>query len=378
MTDSGNISFSAENGLRKMRILSVRLGSYSSTGGIERACRDSDQILSGAGADLVVLSLWDNGAEMPVSRPGQRYYGCHRSKGLFLWRFFRILLAGRWDVVWIQHRLLAPLAGFVRTLTRARIVVWVFGWEVWSPPGGYARFCLNLADRVLAISTFTAHKCESLYRVSPVRMRICPLGVSQALHTCGGTPVAGIPAGPYVLVVSRLMLPAAEQKGVLRVCEAMAKVIHEVPAAFCVVAGEGPARREIEARVRALGLGDRVVFTGHLSDGELSWVYRNAAVFALPSTVEGFGLVYVEAMINRLPVVAGSQDAAIDVVKPGHSGLLVDPMDVAQIAAALIALLKDKELRVKMGVAGYERVQQEFTCQAMGRRLVEVFRELES
>jgi glycosyltransferase involved in cell wall biosynthesis len=295
----------------------------------------------------------------------------------FLWRFLLSVLSGRWDVVWFQHRLLAPLAGVVRLLTRARIMIWVFGWEVWSPPSTLSRICMGMADRVLSISTFTARKCESLYRIPPDRMRVCPLGVSQRLHTLSGDPVAGIPEGPFVLVVSRLVLPDAERKGVLRVCEAMVKVIEQVPAASCVVVGEGPARLDIQDRVRNLGLAERIVFTGRLSDAQLRWLYRKASVFALPSTVEGFGLVYVEAMVNRVPVVAGRLDATVDVVEDGRTGLLVDPMNVAEIARAVVTLLKDDAFRGIMGTEGYERVQKHFTEEAMGHRLMAVLKEME-
>lgn len=361
---------------RLMRVLAIRLGSYSFTGGIERACRDADRILTGAGMDLAVVSLWDKPEDMPVSCAGSQYYGCSRSKLKFLWRFLVSVLACRWDVVWVQHRLLVPLMGVVRLLTRAKIMIWVFGWEVWSPPSRNSRFFLKLADRVLSISSFTARKCESLYGVPHDRMCVCPLGLSQALEKCEEESVSRLPGGAYVLVVSRLELPAAEQKGVLRVCEAMVKVGAQVPAVSCVVVGDGPARQIIESRVRDLGVADRVVFTGRLSDAALSGVYRKAAVFALPSTVEGFGLVYVEAMAHRVPVVAGNSDAAADVVVEGKTGLLVDPLDVDAVAQALVSLLEDSALREKMGEAGYDRVQKEFTPQAMGQRLLSVFEEM--
>jgi glycosyltransferase involved in cell wall biosynthesis len=179
-----------------------------------------------------------------------------------------------------------------------------------------------------------------------------------------------------VLIVSRLVLPAAEQKGVLRVCEALSKVLAQVPEANCAIVGGGPAQPAIRARIEQLGLAGRIVLTGHLDDAELRWMYEHAAVLALPSTVEGFGLVYVEAMIRRVPVVAGRLDAAVDVVVDGVTGLLVNPLDVDAIAAALVTLLKDETLRAKMGAAGYDRVQEEFTYEAMARRLRKAFEEL--
>lgn len=361
-----------------MRILSIRLGSYSCTGGIERACRDSDRILATAGMHVTVVSLWDLPADMPPVNERERYWGCRRNKGALLWRVLICLLTERWDVVWIQHRLLTPLAGLVRLLSRARLMVWIYGLEVWSPPSAYWRYWLHRADRILAISAFTAEKCAKLYRIPRNRIRVCPLGVSDAMLTPGAPADAPAVRPPYVLAVSRLAWPDAAQKGILRVCEAMRHVVRHVPEASCVIAGDGAGRRVIEEQVAALGLKDRIAFAGRLSDAALRATYAGAKVFALPSTVEGFGLVYAEAMAQRLPVVAGRSDAAIDIVVDGHTGFLVDPLDVEAVGRALVTLLKDETLRAKMGQSGYERVQMEFTQQAMSRRLLAALSELTS
>jgi len=92
-----------------------------------------------------------------------------------------------------------------------------------------------------------------------------------------------------------------------------------------------------------------VVFLGRLSDSELAERYRRAALFAMPSRQEGFGLVYAEAMWHGLPCIGSTSDAAGDVIEDGATGFLVPYGDVGQIARAVSRLLEDAPLRSVMG-----------------------------
>jgi phosphatidylinositol alpha-1,6-mannosyltransferase len=86
-------------------------------------------------------------------------------------------------------------------------------------------------------------------------------------------------------------------------------------------------------------------------------------VFAMPSRVparsagEGFGIVYLEAGVHGLPVVAGRAGGALDAVLDGSTGLLVDPTDHVQVAQAITRLLTDRESAARMGAAGSERAR---------------------
>ena len=86
--------------------------------------------------------------------------------------------------------------------------------------------------------------------------------------------------------------------------------------------------------------------------------YRNAAVFALPSAQEGFGIVFLEAMASSLPVVAARAAAVPEVVADGSTGILVPVNDHAALAEALMKLLQDEQLRRTLGFAGRDRVRQ--------------------
>jgi glycosyltransferase involved in cell wall biosynthesis len=104
-------------------------------------------------------------------------------------------------------------------------------------------------------------------------------------------------------------------------------------------------------------------------------LYRRAAVFALPSRGEGFGLVYLEAMAHRLPCLGSPHDAAKEVIEHGTTGLLVDPQSRSALATAIVELLKNVELRKRLGESGYERLLTQFTFERFQTRFVRLLQD---
>ncbi len=136
-----------------------------------------------------------------------------------------------------------------------------------------------------------------------------------------------------------------------------------------VVAGDGGDRPRLEALAAALGVSGQVLFTGFVSEATLAELYARAAAFAMPSRGEGFGLVYLEAMRAGKPCVAARAGAAAEIVVDGETGLLVDPLDVEEIAAALGRLLAFPAAARAMGEAGRRRLEQRFTPERFRARL---------
>jgi glycosyltransferase involved in cell wall biosynthesis len=111
---------------------------------------------------------------------------------------------------------------------------------------------------------------------------------------------------------------------------------------------------------------------GRVSDAELLASYRSADVFLLPSNQEGFGIVYVEAMRQGCPVIAGNHGGAPEVVDHGVTGFLVEHGDEEAIATRVAELLEDPELRTRMGLAARARVEELFTHRRFSDRMREI------
>jgi phosphatidylinositol alpha-1,6-mannosyltransferase len=131
-----------------------------------------------------------------------------------------------------------------------------------------------------------------------------------------------------------------------------------------VVIGDGPLRGELETLARSHGVEDSVRFLGSVSDEERdSWLAR-ADLLAMPSRLpgdgqagEGFGIAYLEAGAHGKPVVAGNVGGALDAVLDERTGLLVDPTDPRAVAEAIVRLLRDTQLALRLGTAGAARAR---------------------
>lgn len=173
------------------------------------------------------------------------------------------------------------------------------------------------------------------------------------------------PDVPLVGMVARLR----PWKGQARFLRAMARVIEKLPEArFLIVGGEifgveADYERKLHHLANALGLAERVVFTGQLADVRPALAALD--VFVHPGDPEPFGLVNIEAMAMGKPVVAFGHGALPEIVVDGETGLLVPPGEEGALAAAALALLCDPARRGAMGRAGRARVEQCFSAERM-------------
>jgi glycosyltransferase involved in cell wall biosynthesis len=185
--------------------------------------------------------------------------------------------------------------------------------------------------------------------------------IANALDPYWPLPAAAARAEDgYVLAVARLA-PEHAYKGVDRVIDALARI----GSVRLVVAGDGPDRARLEARATAAGIDAR--FSGLVSDAALAELYRGARAFVLPSTGEGFGLVYLEAMAFGLPCVAARAGGAPEVVDDGVTGVVVEPDDDEGLRTAIARVLGDEG--AALGAAGRARVERHFSYAAYEQRV---------
>lgn len=167
-----------------------------------------------------------------------------------------------------------------------------------------------------------------------------------------------------------------EQKGVSYALRAFAHIAHRHPDTYLIIAGDGERRRSLEALAGQLRVADRVRFTGWRSD--LDRILSGLDVFMMPSLWEGFGLVLLEAMRYRLPIIASNVGAIPEVVADGESGVLVRPRDVDGLARALDALLSDRSLRLHMGLMGEDRLETHFSAGRMADETITIYHDIQT
>jgi len=141
-----------------------------------------------------------------------------------------------------------------------------------------------------------------------------------------------------------------------------------------VIAGKkGWLYSEIFSRVKAMGLVDRVVFTGYVAGDDLPALLSGAQLFVFPSLHEGFGLPVVEAMSCGVPVVCSNTSSLPEVA--GDAALLVDPLDTQALAAAMARLLTDESLRADLIARGFRQAER-FSWPRAARQVMDLIEEL--
>ena len=172
------------------------------------------------------------------------------------------------------------------------------------------------------------------------------------------------------------------RKGQDKLIDALCLLRQEFPRLHLVIIGEGRLATGLYDRAQKRGVGERVHLTGALADTTMKEWLRAADLFASPCRsrwggleVEGFGIVFAEAALAGLPVMAGASGGAPEAVVQGDTGLVVDGHSVQQVAAALASLLRrSPEQRRAMGAKGRELALARHTPAVVGERYRELLR----
>lgn len=236
------------------------------------------------------------------------------------------------------------------------------------------RWC-DRADRVIVPSSAIAEVLAGYGVRSPVT--VLPTGLPLDRLT-GGDGAAfrrahGIPPErPTLVHVGRM----AREKNVGFLLEVAARVRRQVPDVLLVLAGEGPARAELERRARELELADHTLFVGYLDrERELLDCYRAGDVFVFASRTETQGLVLLEAMALGVPVVSTAVLGTRDVLAAREGAVIVEE-DRDAFAGAVVGLLGDRDRRRRLGLEGRRHVEEVWATEATTARLLDLYEAL--
>jgi phosphatidylinositol alpha-1,6-mannosyltransferase len=355
------------------RILFAGLAAYGAHGGIQRFNRrvvDTIEAMSPAARTLMLADgpehVLQGNAVLAATR-----WGAGGSRARFTRRF--LAWARQADVLLVGHINLLPFAALYRLIRpKGRVILFAHGVEIWGDPAyrkprgwepGGLRFAV---DRVAVVSAYSRDLMARAFALPGDRFSLFPNAVDLQ-----PMPEDRAPGGPTVLAVSRLAATERE-KHVDKLIRAMPAVLARVPDARLVIVGDGALRAELEALASDLGVAGHVDFRGFVTDAELAEAYARAALFALPSSKEGFGIVYLEAWLRGLPVIASRFGAGAEVVSDGVDGFTVDPADIDRMAEAIAALLSDPAMAARFAAAGREKVEQRYSVGVFTRNLREL------
>ncbi|MBC8263847.1 MAG: glycosyltransferase family 4 protein [Anaerolineales bacterium] len=282
----------------------------------------------------------------------------------------QLLQQGGFDAVECWQPLpLGLTAWLLKRIYRLPVIIWSHGSDllrVQRIPGGMAvlRWTLSQADRLIANSMATQLQMERLGQ-DPARIRVIhpPVEHERFHPNVDPTPIGvrhAIGGAPTILTVARLV----EKKGIDMVLRALPSILCAVPEVRYLIVGDGPLRLQLQALARELGVASHVVFVGVVehNSADLPRYYSACDVYVMPSRsvpghgeIESFGISYLEAGACGKPVIGGKGGGTSEAIEDGVTGLLVDPLDVNEIADTIVEVLKDEELARRLGENGRKR-----------------------
>ena len=233
------------------------------------------------------------------------------------------------------------------------------------------RLMANVPDAVFAVSEQVRRHCIEVDKINPSRVQTVYNGLDLADWNATHAPKS--PNQVLITTVGNIR----RVKGHDVFIKAAASLAPQFPEASFSIAGDvlDPAYfAELEALVRDLNLTGRFRFTGGIAN--LHEHLASADIFVLPSRSEGFSNAIVEAMAASLPVVATDVGGNAEAVQEGLTGSLVPPDDPAALAAAIARLLTDPSQAKAMGEAGRHLASENFTAEAMMRRITATYQSL--
>lgn len=263
------------------------------------------------------------------------------------------LLAGAW--LWGSYLILVHGNDFLAAQGR------------WHRP--FFNYLLKQGRPIIANSRATAVSLEKI------------IGHIATIIYPGTDPVRFSPANrsqsdkiPTLLTIGRLI----PRKGIDTMLWALPTILEEMAVTYHI-GGSGPDRPRLEEIVRELGIEHAVRFLGRVSEEALPQIYANADLFVLPNreikgrgSLEGFGIVFLEANASGLPVIAGNSGGAVEAVQNGKTGLIVSPDSKEELATAVLTLLKNEEKRQQMGEAGRRWVEKEMNWERTAQQFIDL------
>jgi phosphatidylinositol alpha-1,6-mannosyltransferase len=246
--------------------------------------------------------------------------------------------------------------------------VFLHGVEAWCPLPSRTVQLLAAADIRLANSDYTATRVLRAHPgIGPVD--VCPLALPEVPEAPPTTEVTERAADELIVLMVGRLASTERYKGHDEVIGVWPRIVAAIPSARLVIVGDGDDGPRLRRRAAESGVEHTIRFTGFVTRAALEECYSRAAIFALPSRGEGFGLVYLEAMAHRLPCVGSVHDAAREIIRDSVTGRLVDQDEPDQLSAAIIGLLSDAALRYRMGLAAYRRLEDEYSFDRFEARL---------
>jgi glycosyltransferase involved in cell wall biosynthesis len=367
---------------KRLKVVTLVDG-FSGLGGGERVAAEFAMRLDPGRFESVFCvsrPFWGPGREESLRAAGVRTLTLrrHSARNLLAWRPLISLLRRECIDILHCHKFGSNLWGTV--IGRLSGVPVIVAHEhVWSFEGQALRRLLDRhliakgAHVFLTVSNETRRQMIEVEGIDPDLVRVLPNGIPTLARRSGREVRRELSISPEALVVGTVSV-LRPQKALQVLIRGAARLVSEFPILRVIIAGEGPERANLEALITELGLDGQVMLVGPRTD--VSDVLASFDVAVSSSDYEGSPLAVIEYMAAAKAIVATRVGGVPDLIEDGIHGLLVEAQDAEGLASAVARLLREPDLRARLGEEAQKRQQAEFTIDAAVHRLELLYEEL--
>jgi phosphatidylinositol alpha-1,6-mannosyltransferase len=324
------------------RCIALVSDAFGGRGGIAQYNRDFLGALANSGLVSSVSILPRQAPDPFALPPGISQATPHLRRIAYIQGALRGALDRPVDVVFCGHSYMAPLALLIARWHRAKLIVQMHGIEAWPRPGRLQQRAVEAADLILCVSRYTRARVIEWAAIAPERVQVLPNTVGEAFTPGDGSTLrrAWSLQDKRVLLTVGRMDARERYKGHDRVIAALPELLAAGHDVVYVVAGEGDDRARLQSLAAERGLAERVRFVGVLDQAVLVDAYRMADLFVMPSSGEGFGIAFLEAMVCGTPALGLAAGGAVDALADGDFGTMASDTEFVPVLRRLLAAPK--------------------------------------
>jgi len=294
------------------------------------------------------------------------YYSCTKLKDM--------------DIIHVQWPIPNGLGAlFLKIFYNIKYINTIYGEEIYLSKRYHTvpiiKLLVNKSSKTITISTGSLKTClESGLKKD--KFEIIPFGVDtrffQPENLLKDKEIFQILSIGYLI----------ERKGFEYLITAVEEVLKVHNNVKLKIVGSGPLEVRIKKLIKELGLEETIEIIGNVSDEKLLEIYNLSDLFVLPSIVdsqgntEGLGVVLLEAMACKLPVIASNIGGIPDIIHDGETGLLVPEKDSMEISLSIIKLIENEDLRELIALKGYNMVKEHFIWEKIAKEYISIYQEI--
>jgi glycosyltransferase involved in cell wall biosynthesis len=238
------------------------------------------------------------------------------------------------------------------------------------------KFILNNLDSLVVVSNELKNEVNKLNLKKQLEIKTIPMGVDDKKFNPSKyqkwIKEKYKIKDSFLLFVGRL----SKEKGVKYLLRAMPKVIEKNYKVKLLIIGDGPLKTDLQKEAMKLKISDNVLFLEKIPNDELPPYFATADIFIGPSLREGFGLVFVEALMTKTSVISSNLKTISDIIINDKTGIQINIKDTEKFSNTIINLLSNKEKRDQLSEKGYEHAKNNFSLNIISNKYNQLFTKL--